>query len=238
MKIGILQCDSTMVQFRAEHGNYPEMFISLFKSIDPEMDFNKYDVQLDQYPQTPEECDVYLITGSKYSVYDEEPWIQKLEKFVLELHESKFPMLGICFGHQMIARALGGKTEAAEKGWGVGVQNYRTTSSHTWINPALEQFSLLASHMDQVTKLPEGAELIAESEFCPLAAFRIEDHVLTFQGHPEFQKAYSKALLNLRQEILGPKVFAAGIKSLEQIIHPQQITYWMLNFLRKGESTK
>jgi GMP synthase-like glutamine amidotransferase len=100
----------------------------------------------------------------------------------------------------------------------------------------MEQFSLLASHKDQVTKLPEDAELIAESDFCHYAAFRIEDHILTFQGHPEFQKAYSKALLNLRKEILGPKVFAAGMKSLKQTIQPLQITNWMLNFLRNGTS--
>jgi len=236
MKIGILQCDSTNENFRAEHGNYPGMFISLFQSIDAELEFAVYDVQLEQYPQAPEECDAYLITGSRLSVYDNEPWIRKLEKYVVELHGKKHPLLGICFGHQMVARALGGKTEAAEQGWGVGVQNYQAVSAQAWIEPVLEQFSLLASHKDQVTKLPEDAELIAESDFCPYAAFRIEDHILTFQGHPEFQKAYSKALLNLRKEILGPKVFAAGMKSLEQTIQPLQITNWMLNFLRNGTS--
>jgi len=138
----------------------------------------------------------------------------------------------------MVAKALGGKTEASERGWGVGVQNYQTVSTQAWIEPALEQFSLLASHKDQVTKLPESAELIAGSDFCPYAAFRIDDHILTFQGHPEFQKAYSKALLNLRKEILGPKVFEAGKKSLEQTIQPQQITHWILNFLRKGDPHK
>ena len=238
MKIGILQCDSTNENFRDEHGNYPEMFMSLFKSVDPDLDFKNYDVQQEQYPQSPEECDAYLITGSRLSVYDNEQWIRKLEKYVVELHRQKHPLLGICFGHQMVAKALGGKTEASERGWGVGVQNYQTVSIQAWIEPALEQFSLLASHKDQVTKLPEGAELIAESDFCPYASFRIEDHILTFQGHPEFQKAYSKALLNLRKEILGPKVFEAGMKSLEQTFQPQQITHWMLNFLRKGDPHK
>ena len=238
MKIGILQCDSTNENFRDEHGNYPEMFMSLFKSVDPDLDFKNYDVQLEQYPQTLKECDAYLITGSRLSVYDDEPWIRKLEKYVVELHRQKHPLLGICFGHQMVAKALGGKTEASERGWGVGVQNYQTVTTQAWIEPALEQFSLLASHKDQVTKLPEGAELIAESDFCPYAAFRIDDHILTFQGHPEFQKAYSKALLNLRKEILGPKVFEAGMKSLEQTIQPQQIAHWMLNFLRKGDPHK
>ena len=109
MKIGILQCDSTNENLRDEHGNYPEMFMSLFKSVDPDLDFINYDVQLEQYPQTPEECDAYLITGSRLSVYDNEPWIRKLEKYVVELHRHKHPLLGICFGHQMVAKALGGK---------------------------------------------------------------------------------------------------------------------------------
>ena len=238
MKIGILQCDSTMEHFRAEHGNYPGMFISLFHSVDPELEFEVYNVELEQFPQAPEKCEAYLITGSRYSVYDSKRWIENLEKYVLELHERKCPMLGICFGHQMVARALGGKTEAAEQGWGVGVQNYQTVSTQKWIQPALKKFSLLASHKDQVTKLPKNAELIAESDFCPYAAFRIDNHILTFQGHPEFQKAYSKALILYRQQILGPEVFEEGIKSLEQSIQPQEITHWMINFLLNGTSPK
>ncbi len=235
MKIGILQCDATNENFRDEHGDYPEMFISLFQSIDPELQFAVFDVRLEQYPQTPQECDAYLITGSRFSVYDDEAWIRKLEKFVVELHSEKHPLLGICFGHQMIARALGGKTEKATQGWGVGVQSYRKTKTKSWLKPDLENFSLCASHQDQVTQLPSGAELIAESEFCPNAAFRIDDHILTFQAHPEFEKVYSKVLLVLREQILGPEIFAAGVKSLDQSIQPQVITNWMINFLRKGE---
>ncbi|MBT3213364.1 MAG: C26 family cysteine hydrolase domain-containing family [Deltaproteobacteria bacterium] len=237
MRIGILQCDATNENFRDEHGDYPGMFISLFQSIDPALEFTVFDVRLGQYPQTPQECDAYLITGSRFSVYDDEAWIHKLEKFVVELHSEKHPLLGICFGHQMIARALGGKTEKAAQGWGVGVQSYRKTKTKSWLNPALENFSLLAVHQDQVTELPEGAELIAESEFCPNAAFMIDDHILTFQAHPEFEKAYSKVLLVLREQILGPEIFAAGVKSLDQSIQPQVITNWMVNFLRNGESS-
>ena len=235
MRIGILQCDATNENFRDEHGDYPEMFISLFQSIDPELQFTVFDMRLEQYPQTPQECDAYLITGSRFSVYDDEAWIRKLEKFVVELHSEKHPLLGICFGHQMIARALGGKTEKATQGWGVGVQSYRKTKIKSWLKPDLENFSLCASHQDQVTQLPLGAELIAESEFCPNAAFRIDDHILTFQAHPEFEKAYSKVLLVLREQNLGPEIFAAGVKSLDQSIQPQVITNWMINFLRKGE---
>ena len=237
MRIGILQCDATNENFRDEHGDIPGMFISLFQSIDPELQFTVFDMRLEQYPQTPQECEAYLITGSRFSVYDDEAWIRKLEKFVVELHRKKHPLLGICFGHQMVARALGGKAEKASQGWGAGVQSFQKTATKSWLYPALENFSLLVFYQDQVTQLPEGAELLAENEFCPIASFQIEDHILTFQGHPELKKTYIKELLELREEILGPEIFAAGVKSLEQSIQPQVITNWMINFLRKGESS-
>ena len=234
MRIGILQCDATNENFRDEHGDYPGMFISLFQSIDPKLHFTVYDMRLEQYPQTSQECEAYLITGSRFSVYDDEAWIRKLEKFVVELHLKKHPLLGICFGHQMVARALGGKAEKASQGWGAGVQSFRKTATKSWINPALENFSLLVFYQDQVTQLPDGAELLAENEFCPIASFQIEDHILTFQGHPELKKTYTKELLELREEILGPEIFSAGVKSLEQSIQPQVITNWMINFLRNA----
>jgi GMP synthase-like glutamine amidotransferase len=117
------------------------------------------------------------------------------------------------------------------------VHSYRKIKTESWLNPDLENFSLLAVHQDQVTQLPEGAELIAESEFCPNAAFRIDDHILTFQPHPELEKTYTKVLMDLREQILGPEIFAAGVKSLDSSIQPQVITQWMLNFLRNGTSS-
>ena len=233
MKIGILQCDSTNLEFRDEHGDYPGMFISIFQSIDRNIEFSIYDVRYNQYPQHLEECDAYLITGSRYSVYDDEDWIRELERYVLELNKIKYPLIGICFGHQMIAKALGGKTKLATQGWGVGVHKYKKILSDSWLNPDIENFSLIVSHQDQVTELPEGGELVAESDFCPKAAFRIEDHILSFQGHPEFNKEYSKILILLRKNKLGPKIFKEGLKSLKKPIESKVIVEWIINFLRK-----
>ncbi len=231
MKIGILQCDSTNMDLRTEHGNYPDMFKSSFKSIDKSLEFEIYDIQLSQFPNSFEECDAYLITGSRFSVYDKDKWIQRLEDYVIELNKRKYPLIGICFGHQIVAKALGGKVELASQGWGMGVHKYSKIFSKSWLMPALEDFSLIVSHQDQVTELPEGADLLAESEFCPYASFSIGEHILTFQGHPEFNKSFSKVLINLRKNKLGEVVYETSLKSLKEPIQSEIIIQWITNFL-------
>ncbi len=238
MKIGILKCDSTRAQLREEHGDYPDMFISLFQSVEPFLEFEAYDVLLGEYPENIQLCDAYLITGSRYGVNDGDEWIDNLEKFVVELQQHKHPLIGICFGHQMIAKALGGKTELAWQGWGVGVQNYQTVLTKPWMEPDLENFSILSFHQDQVTQLPEGAILFAENDFCPYSAYYIGDWLISFQGHPELTKDYSRALMLNREKILGAEVFESGIKSLEQPIQPQIIAQWILNFIHNGPAAK
>ena len=238
MKIGILKCDSTNENFRMEHGDYSDMFISLFQSVEPTLKFETYNVILGEYPKNLQDNNVYLISGSRYGVNDGDKWIDDLERFVLELQHRKHPLIGICFGHQMIAKALGGKTELATQGWGVGVQKYQKILTEPWMEPDLEQFSILSFHQDQVTKLPEAAVLIAENDFCPYSAYYIGEWLISFQGHPELTKNYVRALLLHRENILGRKVLKNGIKSLEQQIQPQTIAKWILNFINNGVFNK
>ena len=238
MKIGILKCDSTREHFRKEHGDYQDWYKSLFQSVEPSLEFETYEVILGEYPKKLQENDVYLISGSRFGANDGEKWIDDLEIFVLELQHQKHPLIGICFGHQMIAKALGGKTELASQGWGVGVQIYQKILTEPWMEPDLEQFSILSFHKDQVTKLPEGAVLIAENDFCPYSAYYIGEWLISFQGHPELTKDYVRALLHHRENILGQEVLESGLKSLELQIQPKIIAKWILNFIHNGVVTK
>ena len=237
MKIGILKCDSTNEHFRKDFGDYQDWYISLFKSIDPSLEFETYDVFLGDFPKKIKGNDVYLISGSRYGAHDGDKWIDDLEKFILQLKKLKHPLIGICFGHQIIAKALGGKTELASQGWGVGVQNYQKIVTEPWMEPDLEQFSMLSFHRDQVTRLPLGAVLIAENSFCPLSAYYIGDWLISFQGHPELTKDYIRALLYYRENIIGKEVLENGIKSLDQQIQPKIIAKWILNFFHSGISS-
>ncbi|MEX1237852.1 MAG: amidotransferase, partial [Pseudomonadales bacterium] len=167
MHIGILKADSVLPQFQDEFGDYPEMFqwilsAAVGKNVSGiDVTFTTYDVEQGCYPASLAECDGYIITGSKKSVYDDEPWIHRLAGFVVSLYEARVKTVGICFGHQMIAHALDGKTEAASVGWCVGVHRSKMLSLPEFITPTTDGFNLVVSHKDQVTKLPTGAELLA-----------------------------------------------------------------------------
>lgn len=231
MKIGILKTDSVLSRFQPEFGDYPDMFETLLRKGGDDLTFVTYDVQEMPYPENLGECNGYLITGSKKSVYDDEPWIHRLAAFVRELHAAKKKTVGICFGHQMVAYALDGEVGPAASGWGVGVHRSEIYGDEPWMRPKLDHFNLLVSHKDQVSALPSGSNLLAGSEFCPFGMFTIGDHILTFQGHPEFLKGYSRSLMQYREETLGEETFNKGMASLENETHEAVIAQWIVNFI-------
>ena len=147
------------------------------------------------------------MTGSKADSFGSDPWIQTLKAYLLKLYERGEKLLGVCFGHQVLALVLGGKTARADQGWGLGIHRYSLAAHAPWMDPEVSELTLLISHQDQVTELPEGATVIASSDFCPNAAYHIRDQVLCFQGHPEFVHDYSRALLDARQDVLGEEVY-------------------------------
>lgn len=236
MRIGVLQVDAVLDGFQAEFGNYPSMFENLLKkaaedALQIDLAIDHYNIEQGEYPARVDECDGYIITGSKRSVYDDEPWIHNFRDYVVELNAKKSKLVGICFGHQMIALALGGNTEAAEVGWGVGIHQSKIVQQKSYMKPKLDCVSAIVSHKDQVTLLPPGAELLSTSEFCLNSMFQIGNHILAFQGHPEFSKGYSRALMNLRREILGEDVYADGIDSLKKGIHSEDFAQWIVHFI-------
>lgn len=232
MKIGILKTDDVRPQLVAEFGEYPEMFADLLQREDPTLEFVTYEVQHGHYPGDIDAVDAYLITGSKTGIYEDKPWIPPLMDFVRALHKRKKPTLGICFGHQLIAHALGGETRKSDKGWGVGVHSYEVQETPVWMTGPQARFSLLVSHQDQVAALPPETRVIASSDFCPYAMLQVGEHMLTMQAHPEFTKPYSRGLLELRGEVFGEEMAEKGKASLQNDIHTSAVARWMLAFLK------
>lgn len=236
MKIGILRADSVRPEWRVRFGEYPDMFIRLLGRLDPALSFRVYHVEAGEFPAAPDVVDAYLITGSKAGVYEEHPWIPPLADFVRELHSRRTPLLGICFGHQLVAQALGGEAAKSDKGWGVGLHRHRLCIRPAWLggDAGDEEFRILVSHQDQVLRLPPDAVRIAGSDFCENAAYQVGEHILTFQGHPEFEPAYSRELMLLRRERIGEAITEQGLASLAEAHEGERVGRWMLRFLGRA----
>lgn len=208
------------------------MLQRLLLSADPNLEFRTYPVLFGELPGTLDECDAYVISGSRFSVFDGEAWIEQAHDFIRRLHQHKKKSVGICFGHQLIASALGGRVERAlDRGWGVGVHNWKIHDQPEWMRPPLSELSLLAIHQDQVYDLPAGGRLLASSDFCPIAVFQVDDHFLAIQGHPEFSPEFADALFDLRQDLVGSERADAARRSVGEPIHDAAVAAWIMNFL-------
>lgn len=232
MNIGILQCDDVTEALREKHGNYPEMFARLFKSIEIDLEFNVYRVIDGEFPKSIDDCDAYITTGSRYGVNDTDEWIHDLQQFICQLHHFRKKLIGICFGHQMMVKALGGVVEKSDKGWGVGIHISRITHIQNWMEQGRNEISLVVSHQDQVKLLPPEAIVLAGSEFCPYYMIQINQHFIGIQGHPEFSKTYSKDLMHVRRDRIPHEQIESGIASLSLPLDDKLVTRWLINFIK------
>ncbi len=207
LKIGILECGRPVDEVVRNHGSYPEIFERWLNPLNGE--FQSFAVLDGILPDNPMVCDLWVITGSRFAAYEDHTWIPLLETFIRDCRDAGQKMVGICFGHQIIARALGGVVEKSDKGWGLGVHDYTTSGWPGFDNAPSPSLKLQAYHQDQVLRLPDGAKNIATSDFCENAALWYPGFALTVQGHPEM---YSELVLDLlgssRSAKLGQDVLA------------------------------
>ncbi len=231
MKLGILKTDKVRPEWVPEFGEYPDMFVALLQRADPDLEFAVYDVEEGEYPGDIDEVDAYLITGSKSSVYDDKPWIAPLMDFIKELNVRRKKLVGICFGHQLVAQALGGSTEKSSKGWGVGLHTHSFNHLPDWHDQRQQDLKILVSHQDQVVKTADGSVVLAGSEFCENAVCQIGDHILTFQGHPEFLPEYSREIMEFRRQLIGEEAYLTGLASLGDEQEGDRVARWVLSFL-------
>jgi GMP synthase (glutamine-hydrolysing) len=169
--------------------------------------FETYAILDGVFPPSVDAADGWLITGSKHGVYEDHPWIPPLEAFLREAYDADRPIVGICFGHQILAQALGGTVEKFVGGWSVGATEYDLSSG-------APSERIIAWHQDQVITPPAGARVLASSDFCPYAMLAYGTKALTFQPHPEFSPAFMTDLLTVRRSILPPEIAQAAENSL------------------------
>jgi GMP synthase-like glutamine amidotransferase len=231
LRLGILETGAPPAGLDGTFGDYPQMFRRL---LGPGYDYADFDAAAGQLPVHPQTCDAYVITGSPASAYEDTAWIAGLKDF-LRAARGQAALVGVCFGHQIMAEAFGGRVEKSERGWGIGLHSYVVREPQPWMD-AVGEFRAPASHQDQVVEPPPGAVVVAGSDFCPVGMLAWTDQpAISIQLHPEFEPAYAKALVDSRRATRIPEEHAVqAIESLDAPDDRARLADWIRRFLERG----
>lgn len=226
MKIGILQTGYAPDAL-IEAGDYPDMFETLLAGHG--FTFETYRVVDMEFPKSPRDCDGYVITGSKHGVYEDHPFIAPLEQFIRDAFDADVPVAGICFGHQIMAQALGGKVEKFAGGWSVGPTEYKFGDDTVRLN---------AWHQDQVVTPPPGATTIASTPFCEHAALAYGNKGWSVQPHPEFANPFVEKLIEQRgRGVVPDPLLDKALAQIEQPVDGKRIADQIASFLKAAHAT-
>jgi GMP synthase-like glutamine amidotransferase len=230
MNIAIFELGEIPEELSDRYPDYPKMIAGWLSPSMPEAKFTGISpVRGDKLPRL-DAYDGYIYSGSRHGVYDGLNWIEPVKSFIRSVAGFRKPQFGICFGHQIIAEAMGGKAVKSDRGWGVGVHTYGIGQMSTGNT---KQVPVMVMHQDQVIALPYTAEVIGGNEFCPIGVARYPESVLTVQFHPEFNMDYMVDLLDLRGGITIPiERTDAARNSLVQTPEDRQIGDWTADFFR------
>ena len=230
VRVALLECDHTDPELRGIDGDYADMFTTLLARHAPSLELTRIDLIGGDPLPSLDAFDAHLVTGSRLDAVAGEDWIEDLAGFLRRAHQERRPTVGICFGHQLIAHALGGRVERAATGWGVGVRDARVTTNGAGAPGLPDRFRLLHSHQDQVLELPPGGEVMASSAHAPIAALRVGS-LLGFQGHPEFTPRYAEALMTSRSDRIDAEVITEARRTLTTPTDHGDIARWIAGHL-------
>ena len=231
-KITIVEAGLVSPEHQTQHGSYPQMFERMIGEADASVSFSTVRLIDGEGLPDPAGLDAILITGSSAGVYEDLDWIAPLERFVRTAYEARIPMVGICFGHQLIAQALGGTVGKSQNGWGIGRHVYDVMPGNGAIDG--EKIAVACTHQDQVIEPPATATTILHSTFTPHAGLLYENGAtLSLQPHPEFTAAFAQVCCEARQDSAPATLVAAAKASLEQPLDHADLGHAITQFLTK-----
>lgn len=231
MRIGIIECGQTPAGWIAQHGEMADPFPPFLRRAEPSLEFQVYRAHRGHLPDGPEDCDAWLVTGSPHSVYEHHAWQAGLAGFLLRAARQA-PVVGICYGHQLLHEALGGRVEKSPLGWGIGVQRYHLHETPAWAPEGpRDAFDLIALHQDQVTRPAPGTQVLGGNDFCPVAISTIGDNVFTIQAHPEMTRVLARDIYEDQRERQGEEPTRRALHSLQGPIDDGPAARWILAFI-------
>ena len=242
MHLCILENDDLDPPLAQRYTRVASMFEDLFAQAGYQGRIDTFSARHGQYPARFAIYDAVLLTGSRADAFSDEPWVVALREQVARLLQDQHKLLGVCFGHQLIAHCLGAPVQRAPRGWRVGRQSYEWLGApeHLGLVPAqaaqAAQVALLASHQDQVLALPPGATLLATQPDCPVAAYALGDQVFCIQPHPEFTPEVSAFLLDKRRALMGEPLYEQSMASLSEPHDGLALARFMVRFVQYGLS--
>lgn len=235
MRVTIIETGRAPGRLSEDYPRYPDMFAELLGEADAGLSFEVVRLPDGEALPDPADCEAVVITGSPAGVYDRTPWMDPLRAFVRAAFGAETPMVGVCFGHQIIADAMGGDVRKSDKGWGVGRHTYEVLEHRPWMAGAGASVSLAVSHQDQVIKPPAGAVTLARSAHTDHAMLVYQAApVMSVQGHPEFGDEFVAALYAARRGRLSDEQVDGAIASLAEPHDNEMMARWMAAFLRSG----
>ncbi|MSQ66943.1 MAG: hypothetical protein EXR83_01935 [Gammaproteobacteria bacterium] len=230
-RLGLLVCDVIWEPLRGRHGDYPDMFNALLDAAGARFDLVPYATHRGVLPASPQECDAWLISGSRTAVYEPVSWMAPLTACVRSIVGTGAPLVGICFGHQLLASTFGGHTMRSNEGWGLGNiehQVHRPMPGLAWPSGLLK---LHMAHQDQVLTLPPDAQIIASTAHCPQAIFTLGERMLGIQAHPEFTSDFMREMTLEETFDIPPAIRALALESYQNAPDQAPFAHLLTDFL-------
>lgn len=231
-RITIIETGLVPQEHRERHGSFPDMFARMIRAEDPTATVHVVSIPNGDTLPDPRQVEAILITGAAAGVYDELDWMAPLEDFVRKAYVNQTPMVGVCFGHQLIAQALGGTVRKSDKGWGIGRHVYQVLPENGVVDG--ETIAIPCSHQDQVIAAPSDALTILSSDFTPHAGLLYANGTtLTVQPHPEFDVEFAQVCCDLRDGKAPDDVVATARASLGQPLDNAKLGGAITRFLAR-----